>query len=91
VRADAGPRGGVRTEKARFKALIAGERDPVALAELAKGKLRPKIPAGAGTRLTVVETGFAQLPEDAYRKAYDGNTRGWASELGELAGYLDAA
>jgi len=48
-------------------------------------------PVGAGTRLTVVETGFAQLPEDAYRKAYDGNTQGWASELGELVDYLDAA
>jgi uncharacterized protein YndB with AHSA1/START domain len=48
-------------------------------------------PAGAGTRLTVVESGFAQLPEDAYRKAYDGNTQGWASELGELVDYLDAA
>jgi uncharacterized protein YndB with AHSA1/START domain len=48
-------------------------------------------PAGAGTRLTVVETGFAQLPEDAYRKAYDGNTEGWAKELGELVDYLDAA
>jgi uncharacterized protein YndB with AHSA1/START domain len=48
-------------------------------------------PAGAGTRLTVVETGFAQLPEDAYRTAYDGNTEGWAKELGELAAYLDAA
>ncbi len=48
-------------------------------------------PAGSGTRLRVVETGFAQLPEDAYRKAYDGNTQGWAMELAELAGYLDAA
>jgi uncharacterized protein YndB with AHSA1/START domain len=48
-------------------------------------------PAGAGTRLTVVESGFAQLPEDVYRKAYDGNTEGWAKELGELAAYLDAA
>jgi len=48
-------------------------------------------PAGAGTRLTVVETGFAQLPEDVYRKAFDGNTQGWASELAELAAYLDAA
>ena len=46
---------------------------------------------GAGTRLTVVESGFAQLPDDVYRKAYDGNTDGWASELGELADYLDAA
>jgi uncharacterized protein YndB with AHSA1/START domain len=48
-------------------------------------------PAGAGTRLTVVESGFAQLSEDVYAAAYDGNTKGWASELGELAGYLDAA
>jgi uncharacterized protein YndB with AHSA1/START domain len=48
-------------------------------------------PAGAGTRLRVVESGFAQLPEDAYRAAYDGNTKGWASELGELVDYLDAA
>jgi uncharacterized protein YndB with AHSA1/START domain len=48
-------------------------------------------PAGAGTRLTVTESGFAQLPEDVYRKAYDGNTDGWVSELAELAAYLDAA
>lgn len=48
-------------------------------------------PDAAGTRLTVVESGFAQLPDDAYRKAYDGNTEGWASELAELAGYLNAA
>jgi uncharacterized protein YndB with AHSA1/START domain len=48
-------------------------------------------PAGAGTRLRVVESGFAQLPEDAHRKAYDSHTQGWASELGELANYLDAA
>ena len=47
-------------------------------------------PAGAGTRLTVVESGFAQLPEDVYRKAYDGNTEGWAKELGELVAYLHA-
>jgi uncharacterized protein YndB with AHSA1/START domain len=48
-------------------------------------------PSGAGTRLTVVESGFAQLPEDVYKKAFDGNTGGWAKELGELADYLDAA
>ena len=48
-------------------------------------------PAGAGTRLTVVESGFAQLTDDAHRSAYDGNTKGWASELGELVEYLDAA
>jgi uncharacterized protein YndB with AHSA1/START domain len=48
-------------------------------------------PAGAGTRLTVVESGFAQLPDDAHSKAFNGNTEGWASELGELVSYLDAA
>ncbi|MBO0825286.1 MAG: SRPBCC domain-containing protein [Actinobacteria bacterium] len=48
-------------------------------------------PSGGGTRLTVVESGFAQLPDDAYRTAYDGNVRGWASELGELVEYLDAS
>jgi uncharacterized protein YndB with AHSA1/START domain len=48
-------------------------------------------PDGAGTRLTVVETGFAQVPGEAHGTAYDGNTRGWASELGELVAYLDAA
>jgi uncharacterized protein YndB with AHSA1/START domain len=31
------------------------------------------------------------LPEDGYRRAYDGNTEGWAKELAELAAYLDAA
>jgi uncharacterized protein YndB with AHSA1/START domain len=48
-------------------------------------------PVGAGTRLTVVETGFAQLPDDAHRTAFGGNTEGWAKELGELVAYLDAA
>ena len=48
-------------------------------------------PDGAGTRLTVIESGFAQLPEDAHREAFGGNTEGWASELAELVAYLDAA
>jgi uncharacterized protein YndB with AHSA1/START domain len=47
-------------------------------------------PTGTGTRLTVIESGFAQLPEDTYRKAFEGNIEGWASELGELVEYLDA-
>jgi uncharacterized protein YndB with AHSA1/START domain len=47
-------------------------------------------PAGTGTRLTVVETGFAQLPDDVRRKSYDGNAEGWAKELGDLVAYLDA-
>ena len=46
---------------------------------------------GTGTRLTVTESGFAQVPEDVHRTAFDGNTRGWAKELGELVDYLDVA
>jgi uncharacterized protein YndB with AHSA1/START domain len=48
-------------------------------------------PAAAGTRLTVVESGFAQLPDDVYATAFGGNTDGWGKELGELSDYLDAA
>jgi uncharacterized protein YndB with AHSA1/START domain len=48
-------------------------------------------PHGAGTRLTVVESGFAQLPPDAFSTAYNGNATGWGSELAELVSYLDAA
>jgi uncharacterized protein YndB with AHSA1/START domain len=48
-------------------------------------------PIDTGTRLTVVESGFAQLPPDAHEAAFDGNTKGWGSELGELVTYLDAA
>lgn len=48
-------------------------------------------PVDTGTRLTVVETGFAQLPADEHRIAFGGNTDGWASELAELVQYLDAA
>ena len=48
-------------------------------------------PYDAGTRLTVVESGFAQLPDDAHQKAFGGNTEGWANELGELVEYLNAA
>jgi uncharacterized protein YndB with AHSA1/START domain len=46
---------------------------------------------GGGTLLRVVESGFAQLPVDSRRSTYDSHAEGWAAELGELAGYLDAA
>lgn len=46
-------------------------------------------PTSGGTRLTVVETGFAQLPDDAHDVALKGNTDGWATKLGELGAYLD--
>jgi uncharacterized protein YndB with AHSA1/START domain len=48
-------------------------------------------PVPAGTRVQVVESGFAQLPDGTRRDTYDSHTEGWASELGELASYLDAA
>jgi uncharacterized protein YndB with AHSA1/START domain len=48
-------------------------------------------PVGAGTRLTVIESGFAQLSDEAHDTAFGGNTKGWASELGDLVDYLDAA
>ncbi len=47
--------------------------------------------AGAGTRLTVVESGFAQLPDDLLETAYQGNVEGWQKELDELAAYLASA
>lgn len=45
---------------------------------------------GAGTRLRVIETGFAQLPAEL-RSAYDGNVDGWRIELDDLTAYLDVA
>jgi uncharacterized protein YndB with AHSA1/START domain len=48
-------------------------------------------PTPAGTRLTVTESGFAQLPDEWLEQSYQGNTEGWRAELGELVTYLDAA
>lgn len=48
-------------------------------------------PTTGGTRLTVTESGFAQLPDEWLEKSYEGNTDGWRAELGELVAYLDAA
>jgi uncharacterized protein YndB with AHSA1/START domain len=41
-----------------------------------------------GTRLRLVESGFASLPTHVRRSSHDSNTEGWARELGELATYL---
>lgn len=48
-------------------------------------------PTTAGTRLTVTESGFAQLPDEWLESSYNGNAEGWRSELAELVAYLDAA
>jgi uncharacterized protein YndB with AHSA1/START domain len=48
-------------------------------------------PTASGTRLTVTESGFAQLPDEWLEPSYQGNVEGWRSELDELVAYLDAA
>ena len=47
-------------------------------------------PVGEGTRLTVVESGFAQLPDDTYGTTYAGHAEGWVRELDELVSHLAA-
>ena len=48
-------------------------------------------PTASGTRLTVTESGFAQLPDEWLEPSYQGNIEGWRSELDKLPAYLDAA
>jgi uncharacterized protein YndB with AHSA1/START domain len=48
-------------------------------------------PHGAGTRLRVVETGFAQLPVETRRETFDSHGEGWTRELAELVEFLDGA
>ena len=48
-------------------------------------------PTASGTRLTVTESGFAQLPDEWLESSYQGNVAGWRAELDELVAYLNAA
>lgn len=41
-----------------------------------------------GTRLTLVESGFAAHPEDQRESNYADNSGGWTDELARLEGYL---
>ncbi len=43
-----------------------------------------------GTRLTVTESGFAQLPDEWLESAYQGNVAGWQGELDKLVSHLGA-
>jgi uncharacterized protein YndB with AHSA1/START domain len=45
-------------------------------------------PHPEGTRLRLVESGFASLPPELRGGCHQSNTRGWQGELGELAQYL---
>jgi uncharacterized protein YndB with AHSA1/START domain len=47
-------------------------------------------PHPEGTRLRLVESGFASLPPALGRSSHENNTHGWQQELGELAQYLAA-
>lgn len=44
-----------------------------------------------GTRVVVVESGFSNVREEKRASAWHDNDGGWAKELGELKGYLEAA
>jgi uncharacterized protein YndB with AHSA1/START domain len=45
-------------------------------------------PHPEGTRLRLVESGFASLPPGLRGRCHERNTRGWQRELGELEQYL---
>ncbi|HEX5937555.1 MAG TPA: SRPBCC domain-containing protein [Actinomycetota bacterium] len=44
-----------------------------------------------GTRLTLVESGFASLADQIALQSLEGNDAGWRDELEELKAYLEAA
>lgn len=44
-----------------------------------------------GTRLTIVESGFDQIPIERRAKAFADNEGGWEAQLSLIAKYLDAA
>ncbi len=41
-----------------------------------------------GTMVRVVETGFASLPDEIYKRSLDENTSGWKAEVEDLVNYL---
>ena len=46
--------------------------------------------AGAGTQLTIVESGFDAIPESRRAKAFSMNERGWAAQAENLRKFLSA-
>ena len=47
--------------------------------------------ADGATRILLVESGFASLPDQIEQQSQKGNDEGWAHELQELREYLEAA
>ena len=50
-----------------------------------------ELEGGASTRVRLVESGFASLPDQIETQSQKGNDEGWAHELQELKEYLEAA
>jgi len=48
------------------------------------------VPHGAGTRLTVTETGFDALPDEVRDHAFRLNEGGWEEQMRFIAAYVDA-
>ena len=46
-------------------------------------------PTAEGTRLTVRESGFSQLPEDSRDETYVRNSGGWDEQVKNIAGYVE--
>ena len=44
-----------------------------------------------GTRLTVVESGFAALPDDIRENSLRNNTQGWDEQMGNIQKFLESA
>ena len=44
-----------------------------------------------GTRLRMVESGFASLPPESRRPSHEANSQGWQNELADLVAYLTAS
>jgi len=42
-----------------------------------------------GTRLVAIESGFDALPESRRLQAFNGNSKGWESQMKRIAKYLD--
>jgi uncharacterized protein YndB with AHSA1/START domain len=45
-------------------------------------------PTAAGTRLTLTESGFSDLPDERRNEAFLRNSDGWAQQMKNLEGYL---
>ena len=47
--------------------------------------------AGAGTRLTIVESGFDAIPESRRAKAFSSNSGGWEAQAKNIQQFLGSA